>query len=292
MSLAYRARFHLRHDPPPRHASGKTCFVDADDLDKVRQHFDWLACEPGLGLLTGEAGLGKTTILRHLCDALPAPEHKIIYICDTAATPMAVYCNLAAELGLTPKYQRDALWRQLKHELRRLIEQQSVVPLLVIDEAQHLCDDFFEDLSGFLNYAFDRSTLLTVWLCGLPSLRAQLSLKHHAPLRDRIVASRTLRARTREELFAMVHHGFKIAGGAPRILSDQAREILYRASRGVPRHAAHLLRAALIEANRRDQSMLDEQIMHAACDELELIKPQQERIRPTNRVCEPVRQAG
>lgn len=280
MTTAYRARFNLRHDPLPRHASGKTCFLDAEDLDKVRQHFDWLACEPGLGLLTGEAGLGKTTVLRHLCDALPAPEHKIIYICDTAVTPMAVYRNLAAELGLVPRYQRDALWRQLKLELRRLIEQQSVVPILVIDEAQHLCDDFFADLAGFLNYAFDRSTLLTVWLCGLPSLRGRLNLKHHAPLRDRIIANRTLRTRTREELFAMVHHGIKVAGGDPRLLADQAREIMYRASRGVPRQAAQLLRASLMEAHRKEQSFIDEQIMHAACDELELIKPQQESGQP------------
>ena len=42
-----------------------------------------LAAEPGLGVLTAEAGLGKTTLMRHLCDQLPAPEHRIVYLCDT-----------------------------------------------------------------------------------------------------------------------------------------------------------------------------------------------------------------
>lgn len=277
MSLAYRARFGLAHDPMPRDATGKTCFLDTDDAAAVKRHFDWLAAEPGLGLLTGEAGLGKTTLLRHLCDSLPAPEHKIVYICDTAATPAAVYRNLAAELGLEPKYRRDALWRQLKSEVRELVEKQSIVPLLILDEAQHLGDDFLADFTGFLNYAFDRQTLLTVWLCGLPSLRERLDLQHHKPLRDRVISPKALRPKSRDELLDMVRHGMKVAGGDPKILAEPALEVLYRASRGVPRAASHLLRIALALAHDRDQNFIDEDTMLAACDELELIRPQQDQ---------------
>lgn len=277
MSLPYRVRFGLAHDPMPQGASGKTCFLHSADTDAVARHFDWLAAEPGLGLLTGEAGLGKTTLLRHLCDALPAPEHKVVYICDTAATPTAVYRNLAAALGLAPKHRRDALWRQLKAEVRNLIDKQGIVPILILDEAQHLGDDFFVDFSGFLNYAFDRQTLLTVWLCGLPSLRTRLDLQHHKPLRDRIIAPKALRPRTRDELLAMVAHGMKMAGGDVKVFAAPALELLYRASRGVPRTASHLLRIALACAHQRDRDFVDEDTMLAACGELELITPQQDQ---------------
>jgi len=277
MSLGYRVRFGLAHDPMPRDASGKTCFLDSDDVHAVGRHFDWLAAEPGLGLLTGVAGLGKTTVLRHLCDALPAPEHKIIYICDTAATPAAVYRNLAADLGLAPKHRRDALWRQLKFEVRDLIDKQGVVPILILDEAQHLGDDFLVDFSGFLNYAFDRQTLLTVWLCGLPSLRTRLELAHHKPLRDRIIAPKTLRPKTRDELLAMLAHGMTVAGGDPKVFAEPALEVLYRASRGIPRTASHLLRLALVHAHDRDRNFVDEDTVLAACDELGLITPQQDQ---------------
>ena len=280
MSLGYRVRFGLAHDPMPRDASGKTCFVDSDDAAAVARHFDWLAAEPGLGLLTGDAGLGKTTLLRHLCDSLPAPEHKIVYICDTAATPAALYRNLAAALGLAPKHRRDALWRQLKSEVRNLIDKQNVVPILILDEAQHLGDDFFVDFSGFLNFAFDRQTLLTVWLSGLPSLRTRLDLQHHKPLRDRINAPKALRPKTRDELHSMVAHGMKVAGGDAKIFADPALEVLYRASRGVPRTAAHLLRVALAFAHDRDRDFVDEDTMLAACSELDLITPQQDRRQP------------
>jgi len=279
MSLAYRARFSLAHDPMPRDATGKTCVLDTDDAAAVKRHFDWLAAEPGLGLLTGEAGLGKTTLLRHLCYSLPAPEHKIVYICDAAATPAAVYRNLAAELGLEPKYRRDALWRQLKSEVRKLVEKQSIVPILILDEAQHLGDDFLVDFTGFLNYAFDRQTLLTVWLCGLPSLRERLDLQHHKPLRDRVISPKALRPKSRDELLDMVRHGMKVAGGRRRP-EDPRRtgaRVLYRASRGIPRATSHLLRIALALAHDRGQNFIDEDTMLAACDELELIRPQRDQ---------------
>ena len=56
---AYRHRFALAHDPLPRDASGKNCFLETPEFEKLRRVFNWLAAEPGLGVLTAEAGLGK-----------------------------------------------------------------------------------------------------------------------------------------------------------------------------------------------------------------------------------------
>ena len=55
---AYRHRFGLAHDPLPRDASGKNCFCDTTEFEKLRRVFNWLAAEPGLGVvLTAEATL-------------------------------------------------------------------------------------------------------------------------------------------------------------------------------------------------------------------------------------------
>lgn len=274
---AYRHRFALAHDPLPRDASGKNCFLETPEFERLRRVFNWLAAEPGLGVLTAEAGLGKTTLMRHLCDQLPVPEHRVVYLCDTASTAASVYRNLASELGLTPKYRRDALWRQLKHEIRKLFDEHSVVPILVIDEAQHLSDDFFYDLAGFLNFAFDRQDLLTIWLVGLPSLRARLDMGIHSALRTRIVSPNQLRPKTREQLFAMVRHGLAVAGATEKVVADPALEVLYRVGRGNPRTTAHLLRASLMLAHDRDQSFVDEATILDACGELDLMRPQQDQ---------------
>ena len=269
---SYLRRFGLAHDPLPRDASGKTFHAD-EAYERLARSFSYLAAEPGLGLLTGEAGSGKTTALRNLCDALPAPEYRIVYICDTSVTPAAVYRNLASALGLTPARHRDALWRQLKSTIEQLVDVEAVIPILVLDEAQHLADTFLLDLAAFLNHNFDRRDLLTIWLVGLPSLAARLGMRRHAALASRLVSPNIIHPRERSDFMAMVDHGLSVAGAKTKVVSDQALELLWRVSHGLPRHASRLLRTSLVLAHQSGQSFVDDQVMLAACDELQLGRP-------------------
>jgi type II secretory pathway predicted ATPase ExeA len=269
----YRQRFGLRCHPLPRDAQGETFYSGGEAYAALRRVFRWLASEPGLGLLVGEAGVGKTAAIRNLCGELSRPEHRVLYLCDTAVTPAAVYRNLAAELGETPKYRRDVLWRQLKATITKLVDVESIVPVLVIDESQHLSDDFFFDLAGFLNYAFDTRDLLTLWLVGLPSLEARLRLRQHAALYTRIVSPNVMEPPPRKDFFAMVDHGLRAAGATTKLFADPALEVLWRTSRGLPRQAAKLLRASLSLAHEQDQNFVDEHLMLKACDQLGLDRP-------------------
>jgi MSHA biogenesis protein MshM len=271
--MMYRKRFGLVDHPLPRDATGDSFYAGGDGYARLQRVFHWLAAEPGLGMLTGEAGVGKTAALRNLCSELSIPEHRVIYICDTAVTAAAVYRNLAAELGEAPKVRRDALWRQLKVTITKMVDVESIVPILVIDEAQHLEDAFFDDLAGFLNYAFDTRDLLTVWLVGLPSLASRMSMRRHAALATRIVSPNVLEPRGREEFTAMIEHGLTIAGATSRLLAEPALEVLWRVTHGVPRVAANILRTALMLAHERDQNFVDERIMLDACDSLRLERP-------------------
>ena len=291
----YRKRFGLHGHPLPRDACGETFYSGGERFARLGRVFHWLAAEPGLATLTGEAGVGKTAALRHLCAGLPKPEHQILYICDTNVTATAVYRNLAAELGLRPAHRRDALWRDLKRTLSHLVDDRGVIPILVIDEAQHLADDFFRDLAGFLNYAFDSRDLLTVWLVGLPALDRRLAMRHHAALATRIVSPNRMTPLThRDDFLALVDHAMTAAGATTRVLSDQALELLWRATRGIVRATAILLRTALAIAHERDQSFVDDDIMTAAIDDLALTRPNAapSPLRPAVPAPKPRRQTG
>jgi type II secretory pathway predicted ATPase ExeA len=147
-----------------------------------------------------------------------------------------------------------------------MVDERGTAPLIVLDEAQHLSDSFLVDLSGFLNFAFDSRDLVTLWLVGLPALGRHLRMQIHAPLAMRVVHQVHLEPLDRDLFAAMIDHGLKAAGATQTILADPVRELLFRASRGVPRVASSLLRQALREAHERNQNFVDDHTMEAAID--------------------------
>src|SRR5262249_55877834 len=142
------------------------------------------------------------------------------------------------------------------------------IPLVILDEAQHLSDDFLLDLGGFLNFAFDSRDLLTLWLVGLPPLTRRLHMQQHAALRSRIAVELRLEPLDRASFSAAIEHGFKAAGASQKVLADQTLEMLFRLSRGVLRVASKTFRTAIRLAAERGQRFLDEATVQAAVDEL------------------------
>jgi MSHA biogenesis protein MshM len=268
MSMSEKHRFDLTNYPLPKNAQGKTFYDKGPGYGRVARAFQQLIDEPGLGVLSAEAGVGKTAAMRNLCMPLPRPDYLVLYFCDTTVSPLDLYRSLAGELGVKPSHRRGQLWADIKKALVHLVDERSTAPVVVIDEAQHLSDAFLLDLSGFLNFAFDSRDLLTLWLVGLPPLARRLHMAQHAALATRIAAEIRLDPLDRDTFTAAVDHALKAAGATQKVLSDPAVELLFRASRGVLRVASRLLRAALRIAHAKGQAFIDEPTLQAALDEL------------------------
>jgi type II secretory pathway predicted ATPase ExeA len=263
----YRQRFGFTGHPLPRDAQGKTFFDKSPGFKKLERAFRQLIADAGLGVLTADAGVGKTAAMRHLCAQLPKPDYLVRYLCDTAVAPLDLYRTLATQIGVRPSHRRAELWTTIKKTLEHMVDQQGTAPAVIIDEAQHLSDQFLLDLSGFLNFTFDSRDLLTMWLVGLPPLARHLRMQQHAPLAMRVAHQIHLDPLDRDVFSAMIDHALTAAGATQTLLADPARELLFRASRGLPRVAAHLLRRSLHEAHERNQTFIDEHTMAAAIDQ-------------------------
>jgi type II secretory pathway predicted ATPase ExeA len=268
MSMSERHRFNITHSPFPKNAQGKTFYDKSPGYERLARSFQHLLDEPGLGVLTAEAGVGKTAGIRNLCMPLPRPDYLVLYVCDTTVSPLDLYRTLAGELGVKPSHRRGQLWADIKKALVHMVDERNTCPVVVIDEAQHLSDAFLLDLSGFLNFAFDSRDLLTLWLVGLPPLARRIHMHQHAALATRIAAELRLDPLDRDAFAAAVDYALKTAGATQKVLSDPAVEMLFRASRGVLRMAARLLRAALRIAHAKGQTFIDEPTLQAALDEV------------------------
>jgi adenylylsulfate kinase-like enzyme len=76
----YQQHFGLKHAP-----LGKPIPELWDDgtLATLGERFQWLLESPGVGLLTGPAGVGKTAALRQLTRALNPHRYQVIYLAET-----------------------------------------------------------------------------------------------------------------------------------------------------------------------------------------------------------------
>jgi len=261
----------LQHFGLTHYPLGKAPVELWDDgvLDQLGKRFNWLLESPGVGLLTGEAGVGKTAALRHLTASLNPHRYQVIYLAETDFGRLDLYRSLALALGLEPAYRRAVLWRDIKARIQELADGKGVLPLWIIDEAQNLPVEFFRDLPAFLNFAFDSRDLMTVWLLGHPQLGLTLQRAPYAALASRIQVRLRLQPITdRERFHQLITHAFSQAGAQHTLLSDSALELLRQASQGLPRQAGRILKTSLQLAVPQGLNHLPDEVIQQAIEEL------------------------
>jgi type II secretory pathway predicted ATPase ExeA len=263
-----KARFSLTHYPLPKGAQGKTFFAESPGYGRLRRAFRQTVEDHSLGVLSGEPGVGKTAAIRNLIAELPRPDYQTLYLCNTTGSPLDLYRSIAGEIGVRPSHRRGELWNDLKKMIVHMVDERGVVPVIVFDEAHRLSDTFLADLAGFLNFAFDSRDVLPIWLVGQPPLVKRLHQQQHDALRTRVAVEMRLETLDRQAFGAAVEHAFKTAGATQALLSDSAMELLFRASRGVLRVAAKVLRVAMRMAHEKNQAFLDEHTLEAAVTDL------------------------
>lgn len=263
----YLQHFGLRHAP-----LGKEVTEHWDDgaLAPLTERFNWLLQSPGLGLITGEPGVGKTAALRNLTKALSPHQFQVIYQAETDFGRVDIYRGLARALGVEPSYRRAHLWRDLKLRIHDLVDNRQVMPLWIIDEAQNLPPDFFRDFPAFLNFAFDSRDMLTVWLVGHPALTHILDRAPYAALSSRLQVRLQIKPIIERERFTqLITHALKTAGCQHTLLADTGMELLRQASKGLPRQAGQILRNAMRLAVPKALTHLPDELVQQAIAELQ-----------------------
>jgi len=129
----YRQRFGLSGHPLPKNAQARTFFDKTPGYKKLDRAFRQTVDDPGLGVLTAEAGVGKTAAIRNLCASLPKPDHLVLYLCDTAVAPLDLYRTLATEIGVKPSHRRAQLWTDIKKTLVHMVDERGTCPVIILD---------------------------------------------------------------------------------------------------------------------------------------------------------------
>ncbi len=246
----YRKHFSLTKDPfAKNHQPDELFCYGASAEPETRLNYLLKLC--GIGLFTGEAGSGKTTICRKVCAALHTGRFRVFYVALSTGNVMDTYKSIAWEMGLPTERSRAALYRVIRTEVSRLCLEARIRPVLIIDEAHHLRSDILEDLRLLTNYQMDSENRLCLLLVGQAELRRRLSLAVHEALNQRIVVRHHLAGLERDDLGPYLQHLLRLAGTEMPLFEPEALEAIFQATNGLPRKvnllAHHAMTAAALD---------------------------------------------
>ncbi|RLA95438.1 MAG: AAA family ATPase [Deltaproteobacteria bacterium] len=236
--------FYQLKDNPFRLAPDPRYFLFSSRAKGV---FDQLlyGLQQGVGfmMVTGEIGVGKTSLLRYFLQHLDNKVERAFLFNPMLGSSEELIKFILMDLTSLDdpdRYQFSNQARKvelLDHLYRFLVDryQKGKKVLLIIDEAQALPDMLLEEVRLLSNFEADNEKLLHLLLVGQPELKKRIFSPSWKQLRQRIAIKSELVPLNKEEVEAYIRYRLIVAGTNEDIFQPRAIKTIYRASKGIPR---------------------------------------------------------
>jgi len=232
----YKEHFGLRHRPFDLTPDPSLLYLNAAYNEALAVLRYGVSARKGFVSLVGEAGTGKTTVLRRFVSDL-GESAKSVFVFNPSVgfEEMLAFVldELAVEVpkGASKLELLQALNQFLLAELRN-----GGNVVILIDEAQDLGADVMEELRLLSNLETDKEKILQIVFSGQPEFEEKLADPSLRQLRQRIGLRAKLPPLSRTETSEYIRARLQAAGaGASSIFTAAAMRSIWRASRGIPR---------------------------------------------------------
>jgi general secretion pathway protein A len=224
----------------------------------------------GFVVVTGEVGTGKTLLVRGLLDALRRNRIEFAFVYNPMLSVPDFLAHVLTDLGLhydhRPKGQ--VLSRLNNYLVARSLDGGTTA--LVVDEAQLLSWELFEEIRLLTNLETSQHKLLQIVLVGQPELDARLDSHELRQLKQRISLRCHLEPLKLEESQGYIRRRLELAGAnshATTVFSDEATVVVHKFSRGIPRLINTLCENSLISGyGRQAKHITPEIVLEVAVD--------------------------
>jgi general secretion pathway protein A len=230
-----------------------------------------IASRKGITLLLGEAGSGKTTVIRAAIDRQPARVHAV-HLHNPTLTREEFVEMLASHFRLSPRAgeSKATMLIELESLLRRR-RQAGETTALIVDEAQSLSLELLEEIRLLANIETDDEKLMSVIIAGQPELAARLNDEALRQFKQRVALRCELRPLERAETAAYIAGRIRAAGGVgSMVFTREAVGLIHDYSRGIPRTVSVIADNALLGGFAAGQHPVGSVIVREVCKDFDL----------------------
>jgi general secretion pathway protein A len=243
----YARFYHLKKDPFHVTPDPEFLYLSPTHKEALASIIYGVNEGKGFIVITGEVGVGKTTVLRSYLERLNEKESRIIYVFNPNVSFKELLEHIFQELNLDPKTDDTNKMVSRLHQfmIEECREGRSLV--LMIDEAQNMPVDTLENLRMLSNLETSTDKLIQIVLIGQPEFEEILNRNELRQLKQRIAIACRISPLSRKESAAYIKHRLMKAGmnRGPIFTRMALREIIKRA-KGSPRVINILCDNALI----------------------------------------------
>ena len=270
----YEQYYGVRERPFDLSSDTRFLFLSAQHHEALTHLRYGLSGRPGITVLVGEAGMGKSTLVRAALESTPAGPSKVALLSNPTLTRGEFYEYLAGEFEFAPEaaQSKTKFLASLALAIDDCRDKGGSLGLIV-DEAQSLPHELLEELRLLTNTEGVSGRSLTLLLVGQPELSARMEDPSLRQLKQRVALRAELRPFTLKETAGYISSRITVAGGrADAVFTRDAVIGIHEAARGLPRTISVICDNALVTGFADNVKPVGRDIVATVCADFHLAR--------------------
>jgi type II secretory pathway predicted ATPase ExeA len=278
----YRAFYQLQKAVNYKSIAVGELFSSAG-FKEARARLDYMKDKGGFVLVSGQPGVGKTTLLRSFVESLDSKFFKVAYAPLATVSVSDFYRQLAYLLSGQILYRKDILFRTIQQTIMEMAINKNTIPIIIFDDAHFLRNENFFELQLLSNFNFDSLSPALFILIAQPHLLERLKRPAFDSFYQRISIKITLPPLSSQETQPFILQVLDNAAGSAlktsfstststsssrgrscryeNLFTPQAIDLIFKRSSGIPRLITTIMERALIYGSVHQLDILDEEVI-------------------------------
>jgi general secretion pathway protein A len=275
----YLDYFNLMESPFQTNADPKFLWVGKQHQHVLGALENSLLENRGLFVLTGDIGTGKTALIHAFVKSLGSKTFRAV-LSYPKIGKLEFFNFLAGSFHFPVRFNTEANFFRYFTPFLRIACKFSYRTILIIDEADKLSDDIFDQILYFTNfemleeikmlafYIRKYKRPINIYLVGRSELNEVLRRKKFTILRHKIAHQFHIRPLTESETVQYITHRLQVAGATGALFTKAATHMVFSYSQGYPRVINTLCGNALLHSFSKKKKRIEARLIEECAQNL------------------------